>query len=213
MTTPSTTTLDTELSAVNSILGSIGQAPITSLTTTVGTNLEFVNPEIAFIYNLLTEVNMDVQNEGWEFNTELHVKLSPDTNKHIVVPPNVLRYDIHDNQNDRRLNVVTRNGRLYNKVEHTDEFENDVELDVVTLYAFEDLPPVFRRYVIYRAAGRAATQLIANPQLVQLLGTQEAQARAACLEYECEQGDHNFMGWPDGTTYRAYQPHHALRRS
>tara|TARA_B100000073_G_scaffold285341_1_gene246844 strand:+ start:532 stop:1173 length:642 start_codon:yes stop_codon:yes gene_type:complete len=213
MTTPSTTTLDTELSAVNSILGSIGQAPITSLTTTVGTDLEFVNPEIAFIYNLLTEVNMDVQNEGWEFNTELHVKLSPDTNKHIVVPPNVLRYDIHDNQNDRRLNVVTRNGRLYNKVEHTDEFESDVELDVVTLYAFEDLPPVFRRYVIYRAAGRAATQLVANPQLVQLLGTQEAQARAACLEYECEQGDHNFMGWPDGTTYRAYQPHHALRRS
>ena len=205
MTTPSTTTLDTELSAVNSILGSIGQSPISAL--------DFDNPEISFIYNLLTEVNIDVQNEGWEFNTELHVKLSPDTNKHIVVPPNVLRYDIHDNQNDRRLNVVTRNGRLYNKVEHTDEFENDVELDVVTLYAFEDLPPVFRRYVIYRAAGRAATQLVANPQLAELLSTQEAQARAACLEYECEQGDHNFMGWPDGTTYRAYQPHHALRRS
>jgi len=205
MTTPSTTTLDTELSAVNSILGSIGQSPVTSL--------DFTNPEISFIYNLLTEVNIDVQNEGWEFNTELHVKFSPDTNKHIVVPPNVLRYDIHDNQNDRRLNVVTRSGRLYDKVEHTDEFENDVVLDVVTLYAFEDLPPVFRRYVIYRAAGRAATQLVANPELVQLLGTQEAQARAACLEYECEQGDHNFMGWPDGTTYRAYQPHHALRRS
>ena len=33
---------------------------------------------------------------------------------------------------------------------------------------------------------------IAN-QWIQLLGTQEAQARAACLEYECEQGDHNFM--------------------
>ena len=205
MTTPSTTTLDTELSAVNSILGSIGQSPVTSL--------DFTNPEISFIYNLLTEVNIDVQNEGWEFNTELHVKISPDTNKHIVVPSNVLRYDIHDNQNDRRLNVVTRNGRLYDKVEHTDEFENDVVLDITTLYAFEDLPPVFRRYVIYRAAGRAATQLVANPQLVQLLGTQEAQARAACLEYECEQGDHNFMGWPDGTTYRAYQPHHALRRS
>ena len=208
MTTPSTTTLDTELSAVNSILGSIGQSPISSLEGD-----SFDNPEISFIYNLLTEVNIDVQNEGWEFNTERHVKLSPDTNKHIVVPPNVLRYDIHDNQNDRRLNVVTRNGRLYNKVEHTDEFENDVELDVTTLYAFEDLPPVFRRYIIYRAAGRAATQLVANPQLVELLGTQEAQARAACIEYECEQGDHNFMGWPDGTTYRAYQPHQALRRS
>ena len=84
--------------------------------------------------------------------------------------------------------------------------------DSVTLCEVADIPSVFRRYMTYRAAGRAATQLIANPQLVQLLGSQEAQARAACIEYECEQGDHNFMGWPDGTSYQAYQPYHGLRR-
>jgi len=36
--------LDTELSAVNSILGAIGQAPITTLN--------FDNPEISFIHKL-----------------------------------------------------------------------------------------------------------------------------------------------------------------
>jgi len=204
MTTPSTISLDTELSAVNSILGSIGQSPVTSL--------DFTNPEISFIHNLLREVNVDVQNEGWSFNTEYHVTYSPDTNGYFVIPPNVIRFDVHDNQNIKTTDVVKRNGRLYDKYNHTDVFTADLDLDVVTLYEFSDLPSVFQRYITYRAAGRAAAQLVGNPQLVQLLGTQEAQARAACMEYECDQGDHTFMGWPDGTSYNAYKPHHALRR-
>ena len=53
--------LDTELSAVNSILGAIGQAPVTSLV--------YYNPEIAFIYNLLRDANVDTQSEGWHFYT------------------------------------------------------------------------------------------------------------------------------------------------
>jgi len=202
--TPSTITLDTELSAVNSILGSIGQSPVTSL--------DFTNPEISFIHNLLREVNVDVQNEGWSFNTEYHVTYSPDTNGYFVIPPNVIRFDVHDNQNIKTTDVVKRNGRLYDKYNHTDVFTGDLNLDVVTLYEFNDLPSVFQRYITYRAAGRAAAQLVGNPQLVQLLATQEAQARAACMEYECDQGDHTFMGWPDGTSYNAYKPHHALRR-
>ena len=64
---------DTELSAVNSILGSIGQSPITSINLT---NLG--NPEIALVHNLLMEVTKDVQNEGWHFNKEDNVKRSPD---------------------------------------------------------------------------------------------------------------------------------------
>ena len=202
--TPSTISLDTELSAVNSILGSIGQSPVTSL--------DFTNPEISFIHNLIREVNVDVQNEGWSFNTEYHVTYSPDTNGYFVIPPNVIRFDVHDNQNIKTTDVVKRNGRLYDKYNHTDVFTADLDLDVVTLYEFSDLPSVFQRYITYRAAGRAAAQLVGNPQLVQLLGTQEAQSRAACMEYECDQGDHTFMGWPDGTSYNAYKPHHALRR-
>ena len=204
MTTPSTISLDTELSAVNSILGSIGQAPVTSL--------DFTNPEISFIHNLLREVNVDVQNEGWSFNTEYHVTYSPDTNGYFVIPPNVIRFDVHDNQNIKTTDVVKRNGRLYDKYNHTDVFTADLDLDVVTLYEFSDLPSVFQRYITYRAAGRAATQLVGNADLVKLLGTQEVQARAACMEYECDQGDHTFMGWPNGTSYNAYKPHHALRR-
>ena len=195
---------DTELSAVNSILGSIGQSPVTTLN--------FTNPEVSYIYNLLTEVNKDVQNEGWHFNTEYHVKVTPDANKNLTLPDKTLRYDFYDEGNNKTRDVVVRDGKLYDLVDHTNEFTGDAYLDVVTLYAFTDLPNPFQRYITYRAASRAATQLVSNPQLVQLLQQQEASARATCMEYECSQGDHNYFGFGHDTNYRSYKPTAVLAR-
>ena len=201
-----TTTIDTdtELSAVNSILGSIGQSPQTTLN--------FANPEVAVIFNLLRDSNVDTQAEGWHFNTEYHVKFTPNTDKKIAIGDDILSMDLHDNQARRHHDLVRRNGFLYDKIDHTDEFDGDVDLDVVRLYAFEDRPVTFRRYITYRASRVAATKLVANPQLVKLLAQQEAIARAALMEYECNQGDHSMMGFPEGTAYQAYQPWRNLRR-
>ena len=61
---PTTVDTDTELSAVNSILGAIGQSPVTTLGTFVvnSNNIAtYENPEIAFVHNLLKESNVDVQ--------------------------------------------------------------------------------------------------------------------------------------------------------
>ena len=202
-----TTTIqpDTELSAVNSILGSIGQSPLTTLN--------FNNPETAFVYNLLVEANKDVQNEGWHFNSEENVKVTPDsTTKYIVIPSNYLRYDLHDKRLDKSKDLVRRNGRLYDLVDHTDVFTGTLYLDLVTLYKFEDLPNVFQRYITYRAAVRAATQLVGNPQLTTLLQHDENRARAACLEYECDKADPSFFGNPHDSNYTSYQPYNALKR-
>jgi len=195
---------DTELSAVNSILGSIGQAPITALN--------FQNPEISFVYNLLTETSKDVQNEGWHFNKEDHIKISPDANGNYLIPTNYLRFDIHDGLYDRKRDVVRRDGKLYDTVLHTDVFTEDFIFDVTFLFAFVDVPPVIQRYIIARASVRAATQLVSNADLVNLLQLQEAATKAAALEYDCEQGDHNFFGFPQESNYRSYQPYKALIR-
>ena len=199
-----TTDTDTELSAVNSILGAIGQSPVTTLN--------YENPELSFIYNILTEVNKDVQNEGWHFNTEYHVKTTPDTDGYIYLPTNTLRYDLNGDYDYKAQDLVIRNGRLYDLVDHTDVFTGDLYLDLVTLYAFEDLPNPFQRYITHRASGRAATQLVSNPQLVRLLQIQEQQARATCMEYECNNGDHSFMGWPHESSYKSYRPFTVLQR-
>jgi hypothetical protein len=120
--------------------------------------------------------------------------------------------DLHDNQARRHHNLVRRNGFIYDKIDHTDEFDGDLDLDVVKLYNFEDLPIVFRRFITYRAMAAAATQLVANPNLVRLLTNQASLARAALQEYECNQGDFSMMGFPEGTAYQTYQPWRNLRR-
>ena len=205
MTTPTTIDTDTELSAVNSILGAIGQSPVTTLN--------YENPEIGFIYNILTEVNKDVQNEGWVFNVEYNVEKPPEaTTKYISIPSNVLRYDLHEDNVDRSKNLVRRNGRLWDTINQTYEFDNSVFLDITWLWPFEDLPSAFKRYIIARASVRAAAQLVSNSELVQLLQQQEAQTRATCMEYECLQGDHSYMGFPDKSGYKPYQPYAALQR-
>jgi len=196
--------IDTELSAVNNILGAIGQSPVT--------NLNFQNPEIQLIYNLLRDANVDTQAEGWHFNTEYHVKFSPNTSKKIAIGNDILSMDLHDNQARRHYDLVRRKGFIYDKIDHTDEFDNDLDLDIVRLYEFEDLPIVFRRFITYRAASAAATQLVANPQLVRLLTNQASLARAALQEYECNQGDHSMLGFQEDTAYQTYQPFRNLRR-
>ena len=195
---------DTELSAVNSILGAIGQAPLTTLN--------FDNPEVSFIFNLLRDANVDTQAEGWHFNTEKHVKFAIDANGKIAIGNDILSMDLHDNYTKRTRDLVRRNGFIYDKEDHTDVFTQDLDLDVVRLYNFEDLPIVFRRYIIYRASRIAATQLVANAGLVRLLGVQEQQARAALQEYECNQADHSMFGFDENSTYQTYQPFRNLRR-
>ena len=202
-----TTDIETELSAVNSILGAIGQSPVTSLV--------FDNPEISFIYNLLRDSNVDIQNEGWHFNTEKHVTYTPDavTGK-IVIGNDILRMDVTDGWSKRQFDVVKRGGFLYDKYDHTDDWSDttSINLDIVRLLTFEDLPMVFQRLIIARAAARAAVQLISNPQLSSMLGQQEALARAACQEYECNQGNHTMFGFPEDSVHTTYQPWRNLSR-
>ena len=199
--------LDTELSAVNSILGAIGQAPVTSIN--------YDNPEIGLIYNLLRDANVDTQAEGWHFNTEKHVAFEPDsvTGK-ITIANDVLQLDVSEGWTRREYNVVRRNGVLYDKIDHTDDFSTieSIDLDVVKLVAFEDLPTIFRRYSTNRSSRTAATQLVSNPQLVKLLAQQEALSRVALMEYECNQGNHSMFGFPENTVYQTYQPWRNLRR-
>tara|TARA_R100000353_G_C6511408_1_gene196706 strand:+ start:281 stop:919 length:639 start_codon:yes stop_codon:yes gene_type:complete len=209
--TPTTVDIDTELSAVNTILGSIGQAPISTL--------DYDNPEIAFVYNLLKESNQDVQNEEWIFNKENHIKFNRDSNNEFVIASNIIRMD-RDDEWDRTRDFVRRRDpadskwKIYDKVNHTFQFPDDeyFYFNVVRLLPFEDIPSCFQRYITYKAAGRAAVQLVANSELQQMLSTFEIQARAACLEYECNQGDHSFFGWPDDSAYQSYKPYRALRR-
>ena len=208
--------LDNDLSAVNSVLAAIGQAPVT--------DLNYQNPEVAMVKRLIDEVTVDVQSEEWQFNTEDHREFTPETapngDRQFIFPSGALRMNLSGGQIYRMGDLVVRGNRMYNKLWHTTDvrewkdFSSPWQLyfDMVWNLPFDELPPIFQRYITLRASQRAAAQLVSNADLVKLLEDQVNMARSACIEYDCNQGNNSFFGWPDHTAYNSYQPFRTLAR-
>ena len=198
-----TTNSTQELPAVNQILQSCGQAPVTTLDQT--------NPDVAIAYSTLTQVSQEVQTEGWSFNLELDYEFTPDTNNEILIPNNVLQIDPAPEYFE--LDVIRRSGKLYDKVKHSYKFTNVLKCDVKWLFDWVDLPKPIQDYIIARAATIVSSRIVGDSTQYQMLGQKEAYNRAMALEYECNQGDFTFFGHPRGiNSYISYQPYHALYR-
>ena len=66
MTTQITPT--TELQAVNTMLSTIGEAPVNSITGTT-------TVDVSVAKNILDETSMSIQSQGWNFNTNYELSL------------------------------------------------------------------------------------------------------------------------------------------
>ena len=203
--------VSTELDAVNQILSSVGQAPVTTL--------DLQNPEVAIVLNTLREVNKNVQAEGWSFNTEKHYPLQADSQTFkIEYPENALSIDTHGYQHYDDFNPVRRNGFLYDKYDHTYEWKDgsdprELICDVVWYYEFSEVPPSIQAFITARAARLCAIRMIGDQTIWGLLQENEIQTKAAALEYETQQGDYSIFGWKDEENYHtSYQPYAALQR-
>jgi hypothetical protein len=218
---PTTNNAQAELQAVNEILASIGQAPVTTIeaqtiTYEDGTSAEIpINPEVAIVYETLTQVSREVQAEGWTFNKENEYPLTPDSNGYLSMTGSMLQMDLSDTVANSAFDTVIRSGRLYDKIEHTDVWDTTLtyDVDIVWYYDFFDLPQVFRDYVTSRAATRCAIRLVGDVNLTQVLSSFETWRRANCLEYECSEGDYTMFGFRQGDGfYNSYKPFKALAR-
>jgi hypothetical protein len=210
-----------ELQAVNEILASIGQAPVTTIeaqtiTYEDGSTAEAViNPEVAIAYETLLQVSREVQAEGWTFNKEFEYTLTPDANGYLFITGSMLQVDLSDTITNDGFDTVIRNGRLYDKIEHTDVWDTTqtYDVDVVWYYDFADLPQVFKDYITARAATRCAIRLIGDVNLTQALASFETWRRSNCIEYECNEGDYTMFGFKQGSGfYSSYKPFKALTR-
>ena len=200
-----TTNAAQELPAINQILASVGQDPVTTLDQT--------NPDVAIAYDTLIQVSREIQSEGWTFNKEQDYPLTPDSNSEILIPSNVLQIDISAETGHEEMDVIRRSGKLYDKQEHTYTFTEELKCDVVWLFDWVDLPRPIQDYITARAACFTVSRIVGDGQLYQMCMQKEAYCRAMALEYECNQGDYSFFGQPkDGNYYNSYKPYIALQR-
>ena len=200
-----TTNAQRELPAVNQILQSCGQAPVTTLDQT--------NPDVAIAYQTLLEVSREVQAEGWSFNKEFHYDMTPDTNNEILIPNNILQIDLTDNSANMDKDVIRRSGKLYDKANHTYTFTEKVECDITWLFDWVDLPVPVADFITARAATIVSSRIVGDGNQYQILQQKEAFARAMAMEYECNQGDYTYFGHSGNTNrYTSYKPYNALYR-
>ena len=202
-----TTNATQELPAINQILSSCGQAPVTTLDTT--------NPDVAIAYDTLLQVSREVQAEGWTFNKEYHIEFTPDTDGFIQIANNILQIKLTDNAANREYDGIRRSGKLYDRQHHTFKWTNStVECDVVWEFDWVDLPQPVQDFITARAATLVSQRIVGDTEQYQMLQQQEAFARAMALEYETQQGQFTFFGHPQGQQdyYQSYQPFHALKR-
>ena len=205
-----TTNATAELPAINQILSSCGQAPVTTLDQT--------NPDVAIAYDTLLQVSKEIQAEGWTFNTEYHYKVSRNASNEIEIPSNMIQIKLTENSANAEFDCIRRSGKLYDRQHLTYDLSeisgDEVECDIVWEFDWVDLPEPIQNYITSRAATLVSQRIIGDATQYQMLQQQEALARATALEYETQQGQYTFFGHPQvqQNYYQSYQPFQALQR-
>ena len=205
-----TTNSTQELPAINQILSSCGQAPVTTLDQT--------NPDVAIAYDTLLQVNREIQSEGWTFNTEYHYEMTRDASGEVAIPNNMIQIKLTENSANKEFDCIRRSGKLYDRQHHTYDLSDisgdNIECDIVWEFDWIDLPEPIQNYVTARASTFVSQRIVGSTDQYSMLQQQEALARALALEYETQQGQFTFFGHPQGQQnyYQSYQPFQALQR-
>ena len=196
----------TELESINIMLAAIGEAPVNSLTGTLPVDVKLAQ-------STLTEVNKEVQSEGWSFNTEIDVTLTRDGSNNIALSTDVLRIDpnIHQHTN---IDAIQRGLKLYDRLNNKYDFDEDLICTVVYFRTFDEIPEPARRYITIKAARIFVDRLVSDDGLRTYTQQDEIRARAILMETDLSNADHNLLrGDPSLTTvFDTYNPSRALIR-
>ena len=180
-------TRTTELEAVNTILSTIGEAPLNSLTGSLPVDGTMAQ-------NILDEINREVQSIGWHWNTHYKVDLSRDTDNKIPVGTDVLRIQLNTKYDRSSYDIVQRDNYLYNLAKNEDTFTQDFEdNDIVYLLDFSKIPEQAKRYITVRSARVFHDRTLGANTLHKFTSEDEARSLAVLRQAETETGEHNIF--------------------
>ncbi len=181
------TTRTTELEAVNTILSTIGEAPLSTLTGSLpvdGTTAK----------NILNEISREVQSAGWHFNTQYKVDLSRDSNNKVPVGTDVVRVELNNKYDKSSYDVVQRGNYLFNLAKNSSVFTQDfTENTLIYLLQFEDLPEQARRYITIRSARVFHDRTLGATTLHKFSSEDEARSLSVMKQAETATGDNTIF--------------------
>ena len=172
-----TTTRTTQLECVNTMLSTIGESPVNSLTGSLPL-------DASIAVNILNEVNREVQSAGWKFNTSWKVSLNRDVNNKLVVGADVLHIEFnHLRESKASYDPVLRGNYLYNLAGETYTWTKD----------FETIPEQARRYITIRASRIYHDRTLGSQSIHKFSIQDELGALALLKQTEADTADHNIF--------------------
>lgn len=179
----------TELEAVNEMLYTIGESPVSTLED------NGVVDAITAL-SVLRAISREVQSMGWHFNTEPNRLLSPSyPDGYIILPDNTLRVDTTGR--DANIDVTQRGFRLYDRDNNSYKFDRALTLELVVGLGFEEIPESARRYITIRAARIFQARVLGSETLSKFSESDELITLSNLKDAEAQTADYTLLDdWP-----------------
>ena len=172
-----------ELEAVNMLLAAVGEAAVSSLETAT-------TVDVTQAKNLLSNINREVQQKGWHFNTEWDVVLSLDYDSRIPLGTTIL--SIYSPSKMTTIRGREGSPFLYDLDNNTFTWTASVNDAVtITLLDFEDIPQTARQYITTKAARIFQEEIIGQVSAETVNRQEEVEAYADLLDDEGERSGYN----------------------
>lgn len=177
----------TKLEAVNIILNSIGETPVSSLASGL--------PDAEEAEAKLDATSLEVQSKGWHQNVERGLYLSRQASGEIIIPNHYLRVDTVEGDKEINVTIREQGGRrkLFDVINHKFKFDKDLKCDVIVSIDFEGLTFEMQNYIAQRAARKFQESVMGSAQLDNFMVRQEQEAYASLLDAEAETEDNNIL--------------------
>ena len=190
-----------ELQAVNMLLAAIGEAAVSSLETAT-------TVDVTQAKNLLSNINREVQQKGWHFNTEWDVILSLDSDSRIPLGTSIL--SIYSPTKLTTIRGREGSSFLYDLDNNTFTWGASVNDAVtITLLDFEDIPQTARQYITSKAARIFQEEIIGQVSAESINRQEEVEAYADLMDDEGERSGFN-VGFGTLDMYNTTKLHRKL---
>lgn len=190
-----------KLSAVNTLLAIIGEAPVNSLNPPLTGDASLAD-------QVIDEISREVQGSGWSWNTMLYDSIPLDaTSGQSQLPSNTLavRFNPLSYPTQR---FVLRGLRLFDRVKNTYDLRtslgvgmtgntSDLVAEIVEELPWDSIPETGRRYIMIRAGRIFANRAVTSASIESYTAEDEEKALQTLKRTEDMAQNYNYISGPD----------------
>ncbi len=192
----------TELDAVNDMLLSIGESPVSTLVSGLD--------DAAQALTALTNASRQVQLEGWNANTRKGIALSVDASDICSVPVNTLRVDTTSRMSALKITRPKLSGHLeiavrrsaddtqfllFDRANDRETWPNEdtITVNLIQFLPFDNLPPSLQVYISKMAAHKFQKGTLASKVLAQMTKEEVLESQDIAANDDEETGNANIF--------------------